>query len=69
MKRYSKILGQEIIIDDLAGTITAADGVVYDRIELAVIGGASDEMKKAVHKVKKIFEGKAVTCRQHMKKL
>lgn len=60
MKKYSKILKQEIEIDKQAGVVKTADGCIYKSSELKLLANTSDNLIRASHEVKKMFQGEVV---------
>ena len=58
MKRYSKILNQEIEQNERG--IICNDGVKYSLDELKNIKNCNDETKRCLHKIKLMFNGEII---------
>ena len=58
--KYSKILQQNITMDEKEGILTCEDGVVYKKRELLLLKHYSDGDKYFIHQVKKMFEGEII---------
>lgn len=56
-KTFSKILNQNITIDDKARTVTTDDGAVYNEQELNQLKGLNQKEIISIHKVKLLFQG------------
>jgi len=54
---FSKILNQNITIDQESETVETADGVKYTREELSKIKGMLPAEIVSIHKVKRHFQG------------
>lgn len=60
LKRYSKILQQDIEVDHEAGILTTEDGAIYTQFELSCLQGLDDNQKRYIHYVKRLFKGEIV---------
>lgn len=58
MKRYSKILNQEI--EQNENGIICSDGVKYSLNELKNIKNCDDDTKRCLHKIKLLFNGEVI---------
>lgn len=56
-KTFSKILNQNITIDEKARTVTTADGAIYSDHELNQLKGLNQKEIIGIHKVKLLFQG------------
>lgn len=57
MKKYSKILKQNISVDNKNKTLSTDDGCFYNSSELKLLKDSNDNQKLKVHLTKKIFNG------------
>ena len=57
MPRYSKILNQNITVNESDKTVTTEDGATYTRSEMQTIAKLSPDEIRGTHKVKKHFKG------------
>lgn len=58
--QYSKILNQNITINQELQTVTTEDGAEYTRDEMREIAGLNTREIRAIHKVKRYFKGQII---------
>lgn len=57
MKKYSKVLKQNIEYNEKTEIVSCSDGVQYSKDEQNKIISLTDNDKRNIHKVKKLFKG------------
>jgi hypothetical protein len=57
LKKYSKILKQNISVDTKNKMVSTDDGCLYKETELNLLKNLSEKQKYKIHLVKKMFDG------------